>query len=64
MSSRNSCGVALVDNVTALQFTSGNGVKVGVEVDLYDNRGTTARTGDDMSIHLASTAVCRNQSLY
>ncbi len=61
---RNSHGVALVDNVTALQFTSGNGVKVGVEVDLYDNRGTTGVTGDDMSIHLASTAVCRNQSLY
>lgn len=59
-----SAGVTLVDNVTAVQFTSGNGVKVGVELDLYDNRGTTGVTGDDMSIHVASTAVCRNQSLY
>lgn len=61
---RNSAGVVFVDNVTSLLFTSGNGVKVGVELDLYDNRGTTAVTGDDMSMHVASTAVCRNQSLY
>jgi Tfp pilus assembly protein PilE len=59
-----SAGVVLADKVTAVQFTSGNGVKVGVELDLYDNRGTTGVTGDDMSIHVASTAVCRNQSLY
>ena len=61
---RNSFGVVLVNRVTSLQFTSGNGVKVGVELELYDNRGTTGVTGDDLSIHVASTAVCRNQSLY
>jgi hypothetical protein len=61
---RSSAGVVLVDKVTALQFTSGNGVKVGIELELYDNRNTTGVTGDDMSIHVASTAVCRNQSLY
>ncbi|MBM3307353.1 MAG: hypothetical protein FJY74_03420 [Candidatus Eisenbacteria bacterium] len=61
---RNSAGVVLVDKVTALQFSSGNGVKVGIVLDLYDNRGTTGVTGDDMSIRVTSTAVCRNQSLY
>ncbi len=61
---RSSAGVVFVDKVTSLVFTSGNGVKVGVEVELYDNRNTTGVTGDDLSIHVASTAVCRNQSLY
>jgi hypothetical protein len=61
---RNSAGVVLVNKVSSLQFASGNGVKVGVELELYDNRGTTGVTGDDLSIHVASTSVCRNQSLY
>ena len=61
---RSSAGVVFAEKVTSLQFTSGNGVKVGVELELYDDRGTTAVTDDDMSIHVASTAVCRNQSLY
>jgi hypothetical protein len=61
---RNNFGVVFADDVTSLQFTSGNGVKVSVEIELYDNRGTPTITGDDQSIHIASTAVCRNQSLY
>jgi Tfp pilus assembly protein PilE len=61
---KSSAGVVFAKKVTSLLFTSGNGVKVGVELECFDNRGTTGVTGDDLSIHVASTAVCRNQSLY
>jgi prepilin-type N-terminal cleavage/methylation domain-containing protein len=61
---RNSHGVVLVNNVTSLQFTSGNGVKVAILMSLLDNAGTTGVTGDDVTLQIESAAVCRNESLY
>jgi len=61
---RNGSGTVLAEDVTELVFTSGNGVKVRVEMSLYDDPGTPALTTDDESIHLETVAVCRNRSLY
>jgi len=61
---RNQHGVALVDRVTSLVFTSGNGFKVEVEMSLEDDLGTSAQQADDATIYMESAAVCRNQSLY
>jgi hypothetical protein len=61
---KNMYGVVLTDNVTDLTFTSGNGVKVWVEMTLEDDLGTTNVDTDDKIIELTSVAVCRNQSLY
>lgn len=61
---KNMHDVVIADNVTALRFTSGNGVKVRIEMTLYDNLDTPGVTTDDKVIELESIAVCRNQSLY
>jgi Tfp pilus assembly protein PilW len=61
---RNMHGTILADNVTDLAFTSGNGVKVLVEMTLGDDLGTTYTDTDDKIIEMSSIAVCRNQSLY
>lgn len=61
---RNQHGTVLVDRVTSLQFASGNGFKVNVQMSLEDDLGTTAVQEDDATIYIESTAVCRNQSLY
>ena len=61
---RNSFGTVLVGNVTSLAFTSGNGVKVMIQMSLLDNAGTSGVTGDDATIQIESVAVCRNESLY
>jgi len=61
---RNSHGTVLVNNVTSLTFTSGNGIKVAILMNLLDNAGTSGVTGDDATIQMQSVAVCRNQSLY
>jgi hypothetical protein len=61
---RNQYGTVLVDRVTSLQFTSGNGFKVNVQMSLVDDLGTTAVPEDDATLYIESTAVCRNQSLY
>jgi prepilin-type N-terminal cleavage/methylation domain-containing protein len=61
---RNSYGTVLVSNVTSLVFTSGNGIKVMIQLSLLDNAGTSGVTGDDATIQMESVAVCRNASLY
>jgi hypothetical protein len=61
---RNMHDVALVDRVTSLQFTSGNGFKVEVQMTLEDDLGTSAQPADDATIYVESAAVCRNQSVY
>jgi Tfp pilus assembly protein PilW len=61
---RNQHGVALVDRVTSLTFTSPNGVKVAVEMSLVDDLGTSAVDADDATIFVESAAVCRNLSVY
>ncbi len=60
----NASGTVLAENVTGLTFTSGNGVKVRIEMSLYDDPGTPALKTDDESIQLETVAVCRNRSLY
>jgi Tfp pilus assembly protein PilE len=61
---RNMHDVVIADDVTTLRFTSGNGVKVRIEMTLYDDLDTPATDADDKIIELESVAVCRNQSLY
>lgn len=61
---KNMHDVVLTDNVTELRFTSGNGVKVWVEMILEDDLDTTNLDTDDKVIELTSVAVCRNESLY
>lgn len=61
---KNMHNVVLTGNVTELRFTSGNGVKVWIEMTLEDDLGTTNVDTDDKVIELRSVAVCRNQSLY
>jgi len=60
---QNQHGVALVDNVTAMQFTSLNNVKVELSMDLLDDMGTPDREGDDQRIELRTAAICRNHGL-
>jgi prepilin-type N-terminal cleavage/methylation domain-containing protein len=61
---KNASGTVLAENVTELTFTSGNGVKVRIEMSMYDDPGTPALITDDESIQLETVAVCRNRSLY
>jgi prepilin-type N-terminal cleavage/methylation domain-containing protein len=61
---QNGSGTVLAENVTDLSFTSGNDVKVRVEISLYDDAGTPTLATDDESIQLETVAVCRNRSLY
>lgn len=61
---KNMHGVVLADNVTDLTFSSGNDVKVWIEMTLQDDLGTTNVDTDDKVIELRSVAVCRNQSFY
>ncbi|MFH1502642.1 MAG: hypothetical protein ABIG03_06315 [Candidatus Eisenbacteria bacterium] len=61
---KNIHGTVLAGNVTELTFTSGNGVKVMVEMTLEDDLGTDYTDTDDKIIEMSSIAVCRNQSLY
>ena len=61
---KNMHGVVLATNVTDLTFTSGNEIKVWVEMTLQDDLGTSSLETDDKVIELTSVAVCRNQSLY
>ncbi|MBD3368116.1 MAG: prepilin-type N-terminal cleavage/methylation domain-containing protein [Candidatus Eisenbacteria bacterium] len=61
---KNGSGTVLAEGLTELAFTSGNGVKVRIEMSLYDNAGTPTLTTDDESIQLETVAVCRNRSLY
>jgi len=56
--------VVIANDVTSLTFTSGNGVKVRIEMALYDDLETPSIDTDDKMIELESIAVCRNQSLY
>lgn len=61
---KNMHGVVLAENVTSLTFTSGNEVKVQIQMVLEDDLGTDSLETDDKTIEMNSIAVCRNQSLY
>ncbi len=61
---KNMHDVVIADDVAMLRFTSGNGVKVRIEMTLYDDLDTPSVDTDDKVIELESIAVCRNQSLY
>jgi hypothetical protein len=61
---RNMHGTVLADNLRDLTFSSGNGVKVFIDMTLEDDLGTDYTDTDDKIIEMTSSAVCRNQSLY
>lgn len=61
---KNMHDVVIANDVAMLRFTSGNGVKVRIEMTLYDDLDTPSMDTDDKVIELESIAVCRNQSLY
>ena len=61
---RNQYDATVIDRVTSVRFTSGNGVKVRIEVDLMDDLGTPGLEGDDATLQMETVAVCRNRSLY
>ncbi len=59
---KNMHGVVIANDVTSLRFSSGNGVKVRIEMTLYDDLDTPGTDADDKVIELESVAVCRNRS--
>ena len=54
---------AIVSDVTELQFSSSNGVKVSISMTLADDMGTTALPYDDQRVEINSVAVCRNEPI-
>ena len=57
----NDHGAVLTGNVTALRFSSGNGIKVWISMTLEDDMGTSDLPEDDQRVEINSVAVCRNE---
>ncbi len=58
---RNQANTVLLDGITALSFTSGNGRKVAIRMRLEDDLGTSAISEDDEGIRYEAVAVTRNR---
>ena len=57
---KNLANTVLLEGITALSFTSGNGKKVVVRMRLEDDLGTSGVSEDDEGIRYEAVAVTRN----
>ncbi len=58
---KNLANTVLLDRITDLSFTSGNGRKVAIQMRLEDDLGTSAISEDDEGIRYEAIAVTRNR---
>jgi len=57
---KNQANTVLLEGITALSFTSGNGKKVVIQMRLEDDLGTSGISEDDEGIRYEAVAVVRN----